>query len=112
MVFIIGKALVNLRSGQLREAVCRQCIDRFAILKQANDVVDGDPGTFHYRVPAPHARRTDDVAIGLRDRVHTWMVRRRPQGVNGRRAREQEGLNVVSSVFEIRSLWAPSLDAT
>jgi hypothetical protein len=41
MVFIVGKALVNLRSGQLWEAVCRQCVNRFAILKQANDVVDG-----------------------------------------------------------------------
>jgi hypothetical protein len=25
--------------------------NRFAILKQANDVVDGNPGTFHYGFP-------------------------------------------------------------
>ncbi|SPF54348.1 hypothetical protein SBA4_6330014 [Candidatus Sulfopaludibacter sp. SbA4] len=80
MVFIVGKTLVNVRSGELREAVCPQRVNRFAILKQANDVVDSNPGTFHNGVPTPHARRTHDVTIGLRDRAHTWMVRLPSQG--------------------------------
>jgi hypothetical protein len=36
VVFIVGEAFVNLRSGQLREAVCRHRIDSLAILKQAD----------------------------------------------------------------------------
>ena len=43
VVFIVGQALVNLRSGKLREAVCPQRVNRFAILKQADDIVDGNP---------------------------------------------------------------------
>jgi hypothetical protein len=45
MVFIAGKALVNLRSGKLREALCPQRLKSFTILEQANDVVDGNPGS-------------------------------------------------------------------
>jgi hypothetical protein len=44
---MVGEALVNLRFGELREAVRPQRIHRFAILKQADDVVDGNPRTFH-----------------------------------------------------------------
>ena len=52
----IGKTLVNLGSGDLREAICTQHVNRFTILKQADDVVDRNPGTFHYGVAAPYAR--------------------------------------------------------
>jgi len=82
MVFIVGKAFVNLRSGKLREAVCPQRVNSFTILEQANYVVDGNPGSFHYGVSTPHARGTDDVTIGLGDRAHTWMVRPPSRGVN------------------------------
>ena len=75
MVFIVGEAFVNLRSGQLREAVRLYRIDCLAILKQADDVVHGDAGAFHYGVPAPHARRADDVAICFGNRFHVEMVR-------------------------------------
>ncbi len=68
---LIGKALVNLGSGELREAVCPQRVNRFAVLEQANYVVDGNPGSFNYGVPTPHARGTYDITIGLRDRAHT-----------------------------------------
>ena len=46
VVFIVGKTLVNLGSGELREAGCRHSFDRFAILEQANHVVYGDSGEF------------------------------------------------------------------
>lgn len=82
VVFIVGKALIDLRSGELREAVCPQRVNGFAILKQADNIVDGNPGTFHRGVPTAHARRANDVAICLRDRSHTWMVRLASQCVN------------------------------
>jgi hypothetical protein len=66
----------------IAEAVCLQTVDRLAILKQANDVVDGNPGTFQYRISAPHARPSNDISIGLRDRADTWMVRPALRGVN------------------------------
>jgi hypothetical protein len=34
---------VNLRSAELREAVYPHRVDSFTILKQANDIVDGNP---------------------------------------------------------------------
>ncbi len=110
VVFIVGEALVNLRSGELREAVCRQRVYRFAILKQANDVVDGNPGTFHDRVPTPHARGTNDVTIGLRDRAHTWMVRSPSRRVNCAGSYLNRGNEHCQVVFEIPPLWVPSPD--
>src|SRR5450432_3667378 len=59
----------------LREAVRPQRVNRLAILEQANYVVNGNPGSFDYGVPTPHACGTDDVTIGLGDRAHTRMVR-------------------------------------
>src|ERR1700689_3313783 len=75
VVFIPGEAFVNLSSGQLRKAVYPQGVNSLAILKQADDVVHGNPGVFYYRIPAPYARRTDNVTVGFRNRVHTGMVR-------------------------------------
>jgi hypothetical protein len=77
MVFIVGKALVNLRSGQLWEAVCRQCVNRFAILKQANDVVEIIPAWYG--------------SLGT---------------VSTAEAREAWRLNIYKSVLEIHPLWA------
>ena len=56
-VLIIGKALVNLRSGQLRETICPHRFNRLAALKQADDIVHGNPrflddGGFPLRTPA------------------------------------------------------------
>ena len=82
MVFIVGEAFVNLRSGQLRKAVCPQRVNSLAILKQADDVVHGNPGALYYGVPTPHTRRTDYVTVGFRNRVHTGMVRFPSWGVN------------------------------
>ena len=66
MVFIVGQAFVNLRSGQLREAVRLYRIDCLAILKQADDIVHGDAGAFGSaygvstgtaRLPGSHSRK-------------------------------------------------------
>jgi hypothetical protein len=65
-------------AGSSFPSTCRP----FRHFEASRCVVDGNPGTFHDRVPTPHARGTNDVTIGLRDRVHTWMVRLTSQGVN------------------------------
>ena len=82
VVFIEGEALVNLRFRDIREAVFPQRINRFAVLHQANDIVDCDSGPFNNGVPAPDVYRAHDMAIGFRGRTHTWMVRHASTGVN------------------------------
>jgi hypothetical protein len=72
VVLIVGKAFVNLRSGEWREAVFPLRVDCFAILKQADDVVDGNPGTFHYRVPTPHARSNHADIPPIRKMGHVF----------------------------------------
>jgi len=65
VVFIVGEALIDLGSGELREAVRRQSVDCFAVLEQTDDVVDADSRAFDCRMATPHARRADDVAVGF-----------------------------------------------
>jgi len=65
VVFIVGKALVDLRFGEVWKTVYCQSINRFTILKEADYVVDRDPGTYYDEVPAAHAGRSDEVAISL-----------------------------------------------
>jgi len=55
VVLIISHAFVNLGFPELRETIRLQAVDRFAILKQAYDVVDADAGTFNDGVATPHA---------------------------------------------------------
>ena len=71
VIFIAGEAFVNLRSGQLREAVYPHRVNGLAVLKQSDDVMNGSSGTFHCGVPAPHASGTDDVTTGFRNRGQT-----------------------------------------
>lgn len=81
MIFIISKAFVDLRPAELRERVRRESIDRFTILKQSDDVMDGDAGVLHDRIPAADAGRANNVAVAFRDRAHISMVRVRRWGV-------------------------------
>ncbi len=75
MVFIVGQALVDLGSGELREAVHRQSVDCFAVVEEADDIVDADSGAFHDRVATPHPCQADDIAVGFRSRFHALMLR-------------------------------------
>ena len=70
MILIAGKAIINLRLADRRETVGTQRVNRLAVLKQSDDIVDGDPGIFNDRIPATHSHRTNDVAVALRDRSH------------------------------------------
>ena len=92
VVFIVGKTLVNLRPRELREAPCRQPVNRFAILQKANDDVDADSGAFHYGVAASHARRAHDVPIGLRNPSHDLMLWFTSPSVNDLQVRMSPGL--------------------
>lgn len=83
VVFIVGKTLVNLRSGQLRETIGPHRFDRLAVLQQADDIVHGNPDFLHDGVPAPHARRVDDVAPSFRDRTPACMLRFPPRVSTG-----------------------------
>src|ERR1700722_4336552 len=94
VVFIVGETFVNLGPGQLRKAVRPQSVNSLAILKQANDVVHGNPSALHHGVPAPHTRRTDNVTVGFRNRVHTRMVRVPSWGVNRSAAGDPEGVHI------------------
>ncbi len=75
VVFIVGQALVDLGSGELREAVHRQGVDCFAVLEEADDIVDADSGAFHDRVATAHPCRADAIAVGFRGRFHALMLR-------------------------------------
>ena len=82
VVFVVSETLVNLRSSELREAVCRHRLNCFTILKQANDIVNGSSDAFHDGMATPNAHRTDDVTIRFRDRLHELLFRRASQAVN------------------------------
>lgn len=75
VVFIIGKTLVNLGSRELRKAVGRHRFNRFAVLKQTNDVVNGNSGALNDGMATPNARRPDDVTI--------WIIYRTILQING-----------------------------
>ena len=60
----------------------RDRFNRFAILEQANDVVNRNSGAFYDGIATPHPRRADDVTISFRDRSHNLMLRFAPRSVN------------------------------
>ncbi len=51
MIFIVRNARIDLRPGNLRKASRAQRVSRFAVLKQANDVVDPNGVPFTMALP-------------------------------------------------------------
>ena len=56
VVFVVGKALVNLSACELREGFRRQHVHTFAILKQSNNVMDTNSGALDYRIATAQPR--------------------------------------------------------
>src|SRR5262245_60475186 len=68
MIFVISQALVNLRATNIGKTV-RDGIDCFAVLQQADHVVNTDACSFDPRVTAANSLCLHDVAIVCR-RIH------------------------------------------
>ena len=70
MVFVIGKAFVNLGASDLRETR-RERIDRFTILKQANNIVDANASALYASHATADFRVFRDVTVcrGLKRHV-------------------------------------------
>ena len=62
MVLVIGEGFVNLRASNVRKTV-RYRIDRFAVLQQANHIMNTDPRAFDPRIATTNALGFDDVTI-------------------------------------------------
>lgn len=73
VIFIIGKAFVDLRASNLRET-SRKRIDRFAILEQADNIVDAHPSFFNVSCAAADAGVYGNVAVRGRLNRHIRMV--------------------------------------
>ena len=67
VIFVIGEAFVNLRFGEAGEAGDEDAVHRFAILQQANDVVDANPSAFNDGKPGAKAGSACDVTIARAD---------------------------------------------
>lgn len=64
MVLVISQTLIHLRAGQVWKAPSNDRVHGFAILEQANDIVDSNPSTLNDGVAAAHAGLAADVAVG------------------------------------------------
>lgn len=62
VIFVVGKAFVNLRASNLRET-SRKRIDRFAILEQADNIVDANPSALNASCAAADFGVFRDVAV-------------------------------------------------
>ena len=71
MIFVIGKALVNLGFGQIWQTIAYNAVNRLAILKQTNDIVHSNARAFHTSTTPANAGRTRYIAIFFCDRCHS-----------------------------------------
>src|SRR5947207_10209963 len=62
MIFVVGKAFVNLCAGNVRKTA-RHGIDRFATLQKADNVVNADARAFDPRVSAADLFGLHDIPI-------------------------------------------------
>src|SRR5439155_27211351 len=81
MVLVVRETFVHLGFRQRRQAAAGDTVHCFAILQEADHIVDTDTSALHARVTISHVRRSNDVAIGPRNLAAHGLILRPMEGV-------------------------------